>query len=444
VLFFLSLVGVSAVMQRLANSASTIMLVVGGAMGLLLYGLRGIIPDMLRVPAEFHADARLLLTGLAGSLWIILLANVYTALLSGAQRMDLTNVVQVSGALANALGIALVVKLGWGIGGLVLSGLCSAVVIWSSSLCLVRSVLHFPWRVVPSVHRDSFLELSRMGAQLYVASMAALLMEPSVKFLLARYGSLETVSHFEIATRVVMQARSIFQQILLPILPAAALVVGDASHVRVLFSRSVRFLWLVAVPGFVILGVNAGDVIHIWLGQSIPDTEFALRWLAFGWLLNTLTIPAYLIVQGTGHVRQAMVCSVSQGIIATGCTFFFVRQFGFGAAIVGLCVGLSAAATYILYSYLRIFPTVPEQFLGERPVWQVCAPFLLAGSLAAARNWLPQASTFYFLATSLFLFSGYVLFLYKVSTPAGGPRSFVEWYLPRQVVRMVFAKAGKS
>jgi len=241
-----------------------------------------------------------------------------------------------------------------------------------------------------------------------------------------------------------MQVRSAFQQVLLPVLPAAALIVGDASQVRVLFSRSVRFLWLAAVPGFLILGVYAGNVIHLWLGQPIPEAGFALRWLAIGWLLNTLTIPAYLITQGTGYVRQAMVCSLLQGLIATGGTFLLVRHLGFGGAIVSLCTGLLVAAAYILYRYLRTFPTPSVQFLGQRPAWQIAAPVLLAGGLAAVRYWLPPASTAHFLAISLLLLAGYVLLLYGVSAPGGEPRKFMEWYLPSHVVRAVFAKVGKS
>ncbi|HEV2197418.1 MAG TPA: polysaccharide biosynthesis C-terminal domain-containing protein [Candidatus Acidoferrum sp.] len=435
--------GAPAEIQRLSNSASAIMLAAGGAMAILAYGLRGIIPELLRVPAQLQPDAVLLLTGLAGSLWIILLSNVYTALLSGAQRMDLTNVVQACGAVVNAFGIVLVVEEGWGVAGLVLSGLCSAVVMWASGVWLVHRVLGIPVRVVPLIHWATAVELSKMGVQLYIAALAALLMEPSVKFLLARYGSLAMVSHFEIGARVVMQGRSVFQQVLLPILPAAALVVGDAPQVRMLFSRAVRFLWLVAVPGFVILGVNAGDIIHIWMRQPIPEAEFALRWLAFGWLLNTLTIPAYLIAQGTGRVRQAMVCALTQGVIATGCTLLFVRKFGLSAAIVSLCIGLCIAAAYILFCYLRAFPTPASQFLGDRPVLQLFAPILLAGGLAAMRYWFPSGLLLPLLANSMILVAGYFFFLYQVSTRGGGPRRFAEWYLPSQLVRAVFAEVKK-
>src|SRR5262249_43190468 len=157
-----------------------------------------------------------------------------------------------------------------------------------------------PVTLLSKVSRQTTAGLLSFGGYLYVAGLSALLLDPTMKVLLSRYGSLEWVSEFEFASRIVTQLRSLFVHLLLPILPAASSLSRDTMSIRLLFSRVMQVLWATALPAFLFVASMATPLAVVWLGRSVGHIEHGMALLALGWLCNVMTLPAYLLVQGLG------------------------------------------------------------------------------------------------------------------------------------------------
>lgn len=368
-------------LSQLAGAGVLIFTIVGGTLtGMTFLWQNGIL-DWLRIQPVFLSDARVLLLGMAAVIWLTLLGNVYVALLSGLHRMDLAHVVQMCNAVLNALGIVFALTWHLGLTGLLLSSALTAVVTWFLAVFLVRRIARVRWMILPRISWSATRSLVSFGVYMYAAALSALLMEPSIKILLSRYGSLELVSFFEIASRVVTQFRSFFSNIMHPLLPASSLLMLDTTRIRDLFTRSMRLLWLTAIPVFVTLSILAAPLMRVWLGRSVPLAQGALSILAFGWLLNILTLPAYFLVQGMNHPRSAMWCSVIQGAICVGGSYLLIPRVGFYGAIGSEAAGLFVAAAYIFWRFTLLCPVHSRDIFSNSTVRALGLPVLFGGAL---------------------------------------------------------------
>jgi O-antigen/teichoic acid export membrane protein len=404
--------------------------VVGGVIAGVAFWERNGILSWLRIQPTFLPEARVLLVGMAAVIWLTLLANIYVALLSGLHRMDLAHTVQMCNAVLNGAGILFALRLRTGLIGLLLSSAFAALMTWILAVFLAKRIAHVEWIVVPRIRWRATKSLLNFGMYMYAAALSALLLEPSIKTLLSRYGSLEMVSFFEIASRAVIQARSFFSNIMLPLLPASSLLMTDAVRIRELAARSMRLLWLTAIPVFVTLSVLAAPIIHVWLGRSIPLAQGALSVLAVGWLLNVLTLPAYFLVQGMNHPRWAMWCALMQGMVCIGGSYLLIPRLGFYGAIGSEAAGLSIGAAYISWRFLSVCPLRTQQVFSNSsarafflPVFLGMMLWLVSRSPAAEVPWV-------WLSTTVGICALYAALLYRRVTNGFTAIELLKGYLP--------------
>ena len=341
----------------LAGSATAIFTLIGGAATALVFMFHRAILNALHVQPALLQEADVLLRGMVLVLWLTLLSNVYTSVLSGLHRMDLTNLIQTAGLVLNAVCSVVAIEMGAGLTGLMLSSAVTAIASWVAAVILVRRAGSGDWLVLPRAHRRLMGGLLSFGGYLYVAGLSTLLLDPMMKVLLTRFGSLEWVSEFELASRIVTQIRSLFANVMFPLLPAASLLSRDSASVHALFTKATRLLWSSAVPIFLVLSIMAGPLITVWLGHSLPNVRFGLMLLSLGWLCNVMTIAPYLLVQGLGKPHLAMACSLIQGGVSVAGSVMLIPRIGFSGAVYSETGAFVAAAAYILVSYLFLCPT---------------------------------------------------------------------------------------
>jgi O-antigen/teichoic acid export membrane protein len=430
-------------LHRLLGSATLTFLVLGAVLTAAVGLNQQRILAWLHISSELLSDARILLLGAAALIWIILLENVYIALLSGLHRMDLAHAIQIESALLSALGIFVAIRLQTGLIGLMLSNVLTASVVWATAVLVCRRVARIRWTWVPLVGWNAERSLLRFGLYLYVAALSSLLLDPSIKMLLTRYGSLALVSYFELASRIVIQIRAFFQNILLPLLPASSLFSNEMRALRSLFGRSIRLLCLGAIPIYLAMITLAPSIVHLWLGKELPLVQNAMPILAFGWLLNILTIPAYLFIQGMNFPRAAMWCSLIQGLICIGGSYFLIPKLGLYGAAFCEALGLTVAAAYVFARFLRICPMDFREIFGNSAARALGIPVAFAAALYLLGNVSRIQSSWTLAILVVSSFALYGSFLYRKSTNGFTAADLVKEYLPvRGMGRGIFSASN--
>jgi O-antigen/teichoic acid export membrane protein len=417
---------------HLTGAATIIFSLLGGALTVTVFVSQNQIMRWLRIDAQLVPDARILLVGMAAVIWISLLASVNTALLSGLHRMDWVHAIQIGSSVINAIGIVLAIKLRGGFAALLISNAAAAFVAWLIAFLLARSVIRIRLMTWPRTNWNSVRSLLSFGSFLYIAALSSLLMEPSVKALLTRYGNLELVSYFELASRIPLQVRTLFANVTSPLLPAASLLMTDMQSIRRLFARSMKLLWLSAVPTFLVLAGLATPIMRVWLGKDIPLAAIAMALLSVGWLFNVLTIPAYLFVQGLNHPRSAMICALLQGSICAIGSYLLIPHLGLYGAVLSELAGLFLAAIYVLWSFFAVCPMSGKETLGHKGSLTFAAPAIFAGCVFVGAQLIPVSSL---VGLSALTFLSVALYI-GLSTCMKGNRSIVmelvREFLPRK------------
>lgn len=346
---------------RIRELASTALFLLAG-MGLLLgigvFLARVEIVRLLKIPSPLQNEMSWLLVGMALAFFLNLISSGLTAVLIGIHRIDISNITFTVTAILQAGGVFLALHGGFGLLGLagnaVLTGSLSALTNW---ILLCRCIPGFQLR--PSlIRRGDLHSLLRYGSNIQAAGIGSFLTVPPIKIFLSRYVSLASVSSFELASGMAMQLRSAFLMAAMPLIPASAHLSSESALLKLghLYRQSVRYIALAALPVFSVAALLAPGFTEFWLYRGAAFVAPTLALLLFGWLLNTLTLPAFFMFQGQGFARYQVYATSLQAVGSAVFGYILVRIFGYYGAITGLVIGLSIAAIYLLWQYPRLCP----------------------------------------------------------------------------------------
>jgi O-antigen/teichoic acid export membrane protein len=348
--------GNSVRIRELASTAIFLLAVIGMTLAIGVFLFRAELVTLLKIPSPLQNEMSWLLVGMAGVFFLNLVSSGLTAVLIGIHRMDISNVTYTAAAVVQACGVFLVLGKGYGLLGLSVSSMCSAF-LWGLTtwILLHRSLPEF--RLRPSlVRRADALSLLRYGSNIQAAGLGSFLTVPPIKILLSRYVSLASVSSFELASGMAMQLRSVFLMAAMPLIPASAHLNSENSAAKLvyLYRQSFRYIALAALPVFSVAAIFAPGFTEFWLHRGTPYVASTLVLLLVGWFFNTLILPAYFMLQGQGIARYQVYVAFLQAVCSALSGYILVRFFGYYGAIIGLVIGLTVAAIYLLWQYPRL------------------------------------------------------------------------------------------
>ncbi len=354
------------------DTATLTLLVLVGAALPLLYALLAKLLSYL-FEGEYLIGALEILPYAMFSLWLTVGASVFQGGLDGCQRMDLRAALVVSGQ-ALLLVLALLLIPYFGLLGLAWAQIGQGVfLLLGGRMLLHRTLPTLPW--MPSRWSKSVLrEMLGYGVNIQAAGIFMVLFDTLTKMLMARFGGPAAAGYFEMANQVVIKARSIIVSANQAVVPHVASLIEKApEQVSSLYTANLRILVFVALPGFSLIIVYAGDI--SWLLMGDPHDEFILlvSLLAVAWLGNTLTAPAYLFNMGSGHVGWNTLSHVLTGVLNLLLGIYLGSLYGAcGVAVAYAVALLSGSGMLILIFNARNQPDRDPECAWEH-LWLVVA-----------------------------------------------------------------------
>ena len=342
--------------QELASTAILLLAGIGFTLGIAVFLLRQWIVSLLNIPSPLQSEMSWLLVVMAVVFFLSLISSGLTAILVGIHRMDVSNVIYTSAALIQGVGVFFALSRGYGLLGLAANAALMTF-LWGSATWIFLHYFMPGFRLRFSmVHRADSVSLLRYGLNIQAAGIGSFLTIPPIKVLLSRYVSLASVSSFELASGMALQLRSGFLMAAMPLIPASAHLDSEkaSAHLGQLYRRSLRYIVLVGLPVFSLVAVLAPGFVEFWLRRETPYVASTLALLLLGWFFNTLTLPAYFMLQGQGLARYQMYSTALQATCSVVFGYILVQILGYYGAVIGLVAGLSAAAAYLLWVYPRL------------------------------------------------------------------------------------------
>ncbi len=305
--------------------------------------------DAVHTPVPLRAEAGWCLVAMGIVLGASNLVGVMTAVLTGRQRMDVTNRILVLGTVLQVGGGLVALANGWGIRGLVLSYGAGVAVMGVISWLAVRRVAPEVGIDLGSLRREQIGELLHFSAALQVTNLGTFLQLQLPKFLLAHFASLAMVARYELALRLALAAWAIPVLLLQPLVPAMSHLGSLADHDRILrlYARSSRYVAAVSFPiaGFVL--ASAPALVTAWLGPGYPEAAWGAAGLIGFLLISILGGVAATVCRGIGMPWLEARFHVLGGVLLVGASLALVPRWGLAGALVAL--GFSGAIMVALF-----------------------------------------------------------------------------------------------
>lgn len=305
------------------------------------------------LPAESLPLAFQVLPHAVCAFWIAAVASVYQAGLEGCRRYLSRNLILASDTLSY-LALCAILTPRYGLHGLAWARVVQNVLTFIACHVALSRHLSGSGSLLPVWDRSLFVEMFRYAVNFQVVAILALLFEPMTKGLLSRFGSVAAVGYFEMASRLVMQVRTLIVgavQVMVPYLTGLHETAPD--RVMQAYTRAYEVVFFLSVSSFGALIAAIPLIAGIWIGDDTGPFIGYAALMAFGWCLNTICLPAYFAGLGSGKLRWNVISHVvmvsANALLGT----LFGSLFGGEGVVTAWAVSLALGGAVVGVAYHR-------------------------------------------------------------------------------------------
>ncbi|MBL7997627.1 MAG: hypothetical protein JNL32_03220 [Candidatus Kapabacteria bacterium] len=196
-----------------------------------------------------------------------------------------------------------------------------------------------------------------LNAQLAAVSIA-LLCEPVTKLYLHWFGGLQSVTYFDMATRIITQFRSVILSAFQAVVPVIArLHESDHRQQEPLYSIAMNIIIPVSISGFVCIASLSPIVSRLWIGSYQEQFTLTMVVLSVGWFVNTVAVPSYMMNLGSGALGYNTISHFIIGILNAAAGYVLGIFYGFEGVLWGWSAGLISGSIYLIFTYHKRYQT---------------------------------------------------------------------------------------
>ncbi len=342
--------------QCYVQLAVTAAMILGTTTIIFLFFCRNLLFEHLSLsPATLHHLQELTPFILVLSFYAFL-NELFSAVLVGLGRMDLSSSIQTASQLITFVTAVTLLRLGRGLTSLAIGSLIS--LLFTQVLMTVSAKRLGALTIRPSLRLDwvRLRNLLGLTSTVFGASLIAALFIPLNKVLLSRYAGLAAVPVYEMAFNTSMRIRGLFEMPLRAIMPvlshASSLSSADIKVALDQVRRNARHLLLLAGSVFAFFFLFAQPISQAWL-KGTMDSSFAtaLRIALLGAFISLLGVPAYYSLLGVGRASELFWSHAVQSATNVAIALF-ISLAGYPLSLMVLLAAGSAgmcASTCFLY-----------------------------------------------------------------------------------------------
>ena len=337
---------VSKVIQTAAISVSVFI----GFVLLAGYPIAKLVLELV-IPPESFLSALAILPYAFLALWIMVITSIFQAGLDGSQHIDVRSLILMGGAVLHLL-LCFMLAPAYGLIGLayarVIQNITILLISWFVLKRYLPSLSVFPYKWEIRV----FKEIISYAINFQVISITTMFYDPTTKALLSKFGGLSMVGYYEMASKMVQQFRALIvsaNQVLVPVI--ADLKEKTPEKIQSVYLTSYQLLLYLAVPLYSFIIICTPIISEIWIGQY--DRSFVIfgTLLAIGWLLNTLSAPAYFTNLGTGELSWNVVGHVTIALLNAGLGLLLGLFYDGIGVVIAWVLSLALGSCIIYLSY---------------------------------------------------------------------------------------------
>lgn len=325
--------------------------------------------------------------------WLFLFAGIgvgitipgatVTAVLRGLQRFDLINLIGVTASLVSAGATFLVLRLGGGVVGLALVGICVTLVVQLLSSWFIYRIapeLRFGWFGPSRSHLKTLVSYS---SSLFFMNLGGYLESRSGEIAIGRFLPVSAVTPYNLARRLSALPQTFTEQFLTLLLPMASEIHAkeDAAQLRSLYIISTRVTLAIFLPICMVLVTLVKPLLTVWVGVEYAEYSYLVIILAAASLIDTSTWPAGFVLQGMAKHSPLAAMTIGSGITNLTLSILLVNRLG----LLGVALGTLIPTTIICLGFvtpyaMRVIGTSARD-MYTKVLWPSLLPVIPMGMI---------------------------------------------------------------
>jgi O-antigen/teichoic acid export membrane protein len=386
--------------SRVVSSALGIFCV-GGVVAIamavvLAYSVLGV----FHIPAEYAAAARLVLLLTGFNVAASLIAGVFGGVLTGLQRFDIVNAIEVASTGLRALAFLAALKAGQGIVALGWINLIFAVL---TAVAYASIALRFyPKLEVRPRHcnRASLRLIFSFSAYFFLLLLANRIIFLADALVIGLFLPVSLITFFAIASNLINYARTFLSGIWTTTTPLASSLEAQGAHEqvgRMLLSRS-RFGMLLMIPIGITFVVRGHSFIGMWMGAEYAHPSgLVLQILTVGLVVASGNMIANATMLGISKHKAVVPAALGEAVCNLALSVALIRPYGIYGVAWGTTLPSLLVSVLFWPWYVRRTLQIPMRSY-VMAVWG--RPFLAAAPYALATYLVEK----YWTASHLLLF----------------------------------------
>lgn len=305
----------------------------------------------LAIEGKAYHDALSVLPLALVAFWIFMITSIYQSGMYGCQLITQRNGVLIAEGISH-LTLCIVLAPRYGLLGLAYARVAQNILTLVASIVFLKN--HLPLLPVFPCRwsRKLLREMAGYATSFQVISFLAMLADPITKALLSRFGSVSLVGYYEMGSKLVQLFRSLIVNANQVLVPAFAnLKQLNPQKVSELYLASSHIVIYLAVPSFGLLAICAPLVSEVWIGHYEPAFVWPMVMLCAGWLVNTLSAPAYFASLGTGEMRINVMSHVVMTIANIVLALALGQVIGGLGVVAGWAIALGIGGLWLNICY---------------------------------------------------------------------------------------------
>ncbi|MGF7038577.1 oligosaccharide flippase family protein [Mucilaginibacter lappiensis] len=303
--------------------------------------LKGVLPD------KFISDGIAILPYSLICLIVNAVNGVYASVLDGMQKNYIRNAIFSSSSILLLVGAYLLAPK-YHLVGVAVAQIAQS--IFTLLACLTVIVFKLKYNPLKwNWSKDIFKQIFSYGMKFQFISLASMINEPLVKILLGKFGGMAFAGYYEMANRLLSQARGVIVSATQSLVPVLVNVSKDELPIfyKRVFSNIIFFSLTV-----VCLIAAAGRLISFfWIGQYQPVFYYTLMLLAFSTFINLLITPSYFYYIAKAKlnilIKTHLILSFSNLLLGSVMGYFFG---GYGV-VSGWFIAVIIGSFYLLINF---------------------------------------------------------------------------------------------
>jgi O-antigen/teichoic acid export membrane protein len=370
---------------RTAIASNLVLGVFGGAIVLVL--TPWLTNRVFRLPQQLQHEARTVFFALSLSIPILLIHAVLRAVLSSYQKFGWISFLNSLAVTIQWGGACLLAVFGYRVDAIVIACVgVRAFVMAGYAIVLAR--IDRRLLGLDFSDFDELWRLLRFGGWVTISQLMAPILIYLDRILIASLISVGTMTIYVVPYEVVSRLRVVPQSLantLFPSLSEHSAAPSTDALLR-LYSESLKYLLLILLPCFLLLGLFGSEIISAWVGPDFAESGGrVLRILALGALLNSLAFVPYSVLVALGRPDIPAKFHLSELPLYLALSFILIPRWGVAGAAWAVSIRLALDAVALFWAARKYVRCA----VAYQRLWRPIALNLAAAVVLGAAEFWP-------------------------------------------------------